>query len=424
MKKVLPDIFLAVICLKIGLAQLLWAPRILTIEDAIYFEGAPAGPNIIWAQILTVLALAISVYLFLLIKNAYTRLDRVRKYLILSWIGFIFSQIFSDILHGVSINPERLTPLFIPFIALAYLQSNRNALNSMSMLLGGILFGGLLVAVIDPNWSFMADHRNEFVFSADRYIGLLSHPNQIGALAALTIIISMRKRLDVLLVAGAAVLSLTLSQSKTSIGALLISVLYATVVWNYFSVVTKQMTIQFILAVFYISWLLMLSIGLGASGDETLTLTGRTQIWAESLEIWKSQPLFGGGSSAFDVEFRQLFELTGATSAHNQFLQALAIGGLVTVGVMTFFLYYLYKALVVSGESGIYHTAGITMLVFVLIRGISEPSLTVSGIGIPYLCTFIIFLGALDFGSKKLKSKFNMGKNEFQTQTIPTHGKS
>lgn len=262
MKNVLPDIFFAVICLKIGLAQLLWSPRILTIEDAIYFDRAPAGPNIIFSQILTVLALACSVLIFFLVKNTYSKLDRIQKYLILSWVGFIFSQIFSDVLHGVSINLERLTPLFIPFIALVYLQSNKNALDRMSILLGVILVGGLLVAVIDPAWSFMLDHRDDFVFSAERYIGLLSHPNQIGALAALTIIISLRKRLDVLIVAGAAILSLMLSQSKTSIGALILSILYAAVGLNYFSVITKQMTLKFILAVFYISWFLMLSIGL------------------------------------------------------------------------------------------------------------------------------------------------------------------
>lgn len=57
-------------------------------------------------------------------------------------------------------------------------------------------------------------------------------------------------------------------------------------------------------------------------------LTGRGNIWRIAIKVFLDNPLFGYGPNAWTVEFRQAVQMPYATSAHNQLLQSLSMGGL------------------------------------------------------------------------------------------------
>ena len=63
-------------------------------------------------------------------------------------------------------------------------------------------------------------------------------------------------------------------------------------------------------------------------GENLATLTGRTYIWATSLNTWLDDPLFGYGLGLWEGEYRAKYAPL-YPHAHNQFIQTLASAGLV-----------------------------------------------------------------------------------------------
>ncbi|MEZ5818897.1 MAG: O-antigen ligase family protein [Hyphomicrobiaceae bacterium] len=57
-------------------------------------------------------------------------------------------------------------------------------------------------------------------------------------------------------------------------------------------------------------------------------LTGRGSIWRVAIKIFLESPLFGYGVNAWTLDFRTALNMPYATSAHNQWLQALSVGGI------------------------------------------------------------------------------------------------
>jgi O-antigen ligase len=91
-------------------------------------------------------------------------------------------------------------------------------------------------------------------------------------------------------------------------------------------------------------YLVRLDLGAVQGGGSLQTFTGRTFVWAASLEVWLEAPIFGYGPSLWATEaFRARHG--GFGHAHNQFIQALAAAGVVGLAGL---LHYLRTALRVS----------------------------------------------------------------------------
>ena len=56
-------------------------------------------------------------------------------------------------------------------------------------------------------------------------------------------------------------------------------------------------------------------------------LTGRGSIWRVALTVFEEHPMFGYGVMAWTLDFRTALGMPFATSAHNQWLQSLSVGG-------------------------------------------------------------------------------------------------
>ncbi len=72
-------------------------------------------------------------------------------------------------------------------------------------------------------------------------------------------------------------------------------------------------------------------------------LDGRTKVWNLALQPFHANPWLGGGPDVFDLQFRQQNGSLGAVvgQAHNQVIQALATGGVITAVALiaTFFVW-------------------------------------------------------------------------------------
>jgi O-antigen ligase len=77
-------------------------------------------------------------------------------------------------------------------------------------------------------------------------------------------------------------------------------------------------------------------------GENLLTLTGRTYIWATSLRVWLDNPVFGYGLGLWDIPFR--VRHGNFDHAHSQFIHSLASAGLIGLIALLVYLRALWVA--------------------------------------------------------------------------------
>ena len=69
-----------------------------------------------------------------------------------------------------------------------------------------------------------------------------------------------------------------------------------------------------------------------------VTLTGRTFIWAHTIEKIRESPVIGYGQQSPDIRVALVPEAYGATHAHNFFLEHLYSGGVIQFALVVLFL--------------------------------------------------------------------------------------
>lgn len=110
--------------------------------------------------------------------------------------------------------------------------------------------------------------------------------------------------------------------------------------------------------------------GLSGYGD---VMTGRGNIWRIAINVFLDNPLFGYGPTVWLLEFRNTIQMPFATSAHNQVLQSLSMGGLFGLAGLSIYLVVLAR---IAAQRAV-ATGGLApaLLTLTLIRGISETPL-------------------------------------------------
>lgn len=116
-----------------------------------------------------------------------------------------------------------------------------------------------------------------------------------------------------------------------------------------------------------------------AQGAQLVSMTGRDQIWAIALEVWRANPLFGYGPGLWSEEFRASINMPNATSAHNQFMDTLARSG--GVGAAGLLLYAL--VLLILSVRYARSTQGLSLALFLALAllSVSEVPLILLGYG-------------------------------------------
>jgi O-antigen ligase len=114
------------------------------------------------------------------------------------------------------------------------------------------------------------------------------------------------------------------------------------------------------------------------TGANLTTLTGRTEIWAAAAQMWKDSPLFGYGLGAWAPAHRIELHLPFATHAHNQLMQALAVGGIADALPMLIYVSLLIAATFRAAA----RTRGVSLGLglFFLIRCVTEAPLDFSNL--------------------------------------------
>jgi O-antigen ligase len=125
-----------------------------------------------------------------------------------------------------------------------------------------------------------------------------------------------------------------------------------------------------------------------AIGDQVMT--GRGQIWAVALDVWRDNPWLGFGGRAWDFDFRHYYGLHYAVHAHSQPLQALSVSGL--VGFSVFAVYF--GALAWFSWKASAPSRGLTLALFVLIlvRTVTEVPLELGGVTTADAATHLLLL--------------------------------
>ena len=390
----LASLFIFLSALKLSLAQMLWAPRILTLEDAYYYSAGVHNEWIIVAQIFTIIIFACGFQLSVRALGMSVGFSARYIKAAFFWMAINIVAIISHIISGNIPSLEMFLPIFIPLVVGSAMPEDRNfMIDALYYTLALMLAGGILSAILFPEWAFIMDWESEFSVSDKRYMGLLSHPNQIGAIASLVIITNLIKKFRYqFFVLSIALLSLALSQSKTSI----LAVLFSSVTWFFAYKIKNRKYTKLLLIVsmflFLFGWMYVFISGIPGVNEELLSLTGRTQIWEEALIIWKNNIIIGAGQNAFDEDFRIATQLGGATSAHNQVLEVLATIGIAGLLGMLGLIYQLTKAFIDEEHYDQFTSSAMALLVFVFVRGATEPSLLSLNIGSPYFFGVAIFI--------------------------------
>jgi exopolysaccharide production protein ExoQ len=248
------------------------------------------------------------------------------------------------------------------YLLLTYRSVERNAARVMHGFIGSAAVVAL-IAWAAPAMDDMRLGHEEFL-----------HPNAIGfefAIAALLSIYLAQKKRAWTWIACGFTITLVRTLSKAAIVGFFFAGLYYLIrglkIGNrarlYIGIFSTAVAISF--------WgLLETYLDVYAQGDNVDTLTGRTYIWSQSLDIALEKPWLGHGF----YSFRWIFPPFGdfqAWQAHNEILQQFFAYGIVGVIVVCGVYWAFYRHIRISQNAGLKSLA-MAMLILMLVRGVVD----------------------------------------------------
>jgi O-antigen ligase len=244
-----------------------------------------------------------------------------------------------------------------------------------------VVFGSLIALIIAPNWALVGPWDGLFALDG-RLAGLTGHPNALGFLVVLLIVLTwwgVASARSAFIIIGVSLIVLLLTVSRTA----WIAAIVAGSIWAAFRLFPRLTTAARIQTSFFILGFGVavvingVALGLIEMGDRVssgaATLTGRTEIWSLSWEMWKKSPVFGYGTNAWSEEWREGFGFSWAGQAHNQFFQTLVQSGMFGALVLVVYVVVLVKLAIAKAESS--KGASIALVAVLVIRGITETPL-------------------------------------------------
>lgn len=264
-----------------------------------------------------------------------------------------------------------------------------------------ILLVGLVALFVSPQLVRQDSYTGLIPGIGFRYWGLASHANNIGPLSAFLLFLLYMKPfrrgyVNALAVTVASV-SLILSQSRTAWLAfgLPFIILALRAAFIYMKQLFSRMEVRPLGAMFAFGLVAIPILGVFAvmmgwhlkpvdylvdmMGHYEHHLTGRTKIWAITLDHWQENVLFGYGPDLWGPLFSSQYGYLGiASNAHNEFLSVLGSSGL--VGVALFMPYYII--LLYYGIKLRSYTRGVSiaLVLFIVLRGLTEAPLKITNI--------------------------------------------
>lgn len=302
--------------------------------------------------------------------------------------------------------------LFVHFIALmsATLTSYKDIkkediLRPIKFVLLFYVYASLILIVVKFNWAVVTPYYESVIGIYFRLFGVANHPNNISGIVFLYIILyfiekSKTKMSTIHLIAT--LLVVILAQSKTVI-IISFLILLSMIVYKMLNVKGKRKLLSISFLMFMgVAALLTISAffntlikKLNIEDLDFQTFTGRSEIWALTIEKWKLNKLFGYGNGLWDPvmqsEYKGMYGVSWAPfHSHNQFFQTLGTSGILGIlGLVTFGIIILYLIFMLKGRV----RYGLLLLfTFVLIRGFTEPVFSNNLNDGNFITTFFIIL--------------------------------
>lgn len=221
----------------------------------------------------------------------------------------------------------------VPLVLLGFIVNGGYAyswlVSAFRNLLRSIIVASLFLMIVAPDMAFnLVEART--IFGLNRLEGITPHPNTLGFVGVLGVIleISGRRRKGWMAWLALALAVTLFAQSHTAWIALAVSSLF----------VSGRFARIYRLSAFGVGVaILIVAIAVPAvserlvgflSGDD---LNGRDRIWAATVEGFRQYPVFGYGPTMLDADYRAAYlgAFDAATHAHNQWVQSLGSTGIV-----------------------------------------------------------------------------------------------
>ena len=382
----------------IGLYPAVYAiltPRILTKDEKYFSDTAlTAGAYSIWlARGLTVVIVVIALASII---PALVRGESSRRPGRSLWFGFLAYFILSFVLSAIgatepSFKHQLLYPLLIfATVFLVSPPSPADFLKVVKRVLLLIIYASAVAAVAVPGWALYDDIWAVFP-GIPRLFGVTSHPNVLGPLAALYLVIELFRpashwiRVPNVMVSVAV---LFLSQSKTSWAIVLLALMVwlAVRLWRGIDLGLSgdQIWQRALFGAFAAGGFALVAVFAafvaGAFDRFQLdnlegltTLTGRTTIWNITLDVWLDNPLFGYGQELWGDAFRAKYRLLFVGQAHNQFIQTLGESGI--IGTAGLLIYLGVLALLSIRHARATNGLSVSLFLMLILRSITETPL-------------------------------------------------
>lgn len=384
--------------------DLMNAPLYLGGGGSLAMAGFWVSKILTWLVVLLAAALLVSHFLQ---SRPVRRLPRQRNattFLIVGVVSYLVLGSVVNALFGTKpdLDHEMIYPFLLFGVALTLQpEGYQNTLGTIRNVIIMLCVVSLLMAVISPERVLQTGHKGLIPGFSVRLWGAMPHANALGGLSLFYLIIERlapwKTGLFRWLAWGIVFVTLVLTQSKTNwlIGMALAGLLFALELSRALGEGVRnprrQQTVAVTLGILVIGVAVAFIILLGI-GPETLfarvagsfeaagatTLTGRDVIWELAIKEWHANLLFGYGPTMWDADYRLAVGVPYAYHGHNQYLNALARGGLFGMaGVVLMLIAYLYYAVrFFTATQGVLLAA----LAMILARGFTETPLSIWGV--------------------------------------------
>jgi O-antigen ligase len=301
-------------------------------------------------------------------------------------IAFYLATILSGIVGATPGIPEPY--ITTPIVVLAFVVNGGYSqdwlLRAVGFNLRVVLALSFLCIVVMPSSAFNSDESRTFL-GVERLQGIVGHPNSLGALAVVAVLLELRSRRSKFWTALPLV-ALALAQSNSAwIAFLLALAIQSGLLSKFLRYVAVCGAV--VLAAGAIVWPSIAAPMLASLSGDNFTFNGRSKIWDAAMEGFHLYPVFGYGPTLLDDKFRSLYlpNFEAASQAHNQFVQSLAGAGLIGLLALVALWIVLYSRAIRLRRFG--QLLPIALLVALSARAFSETPLKPSG---PGLQTFLL----------------------------------
>jgi O-antigen ligase len=350
-------------------------------------------------------------------RREVTRTGLRRQPLPIHWLlaaALVFHLVCSVIPNFIGLDPALPAQVLYAFPVMVAIYAgrrlpHRRVLSAVQWSIAIVMVAGLVVAAVKPQMAMSpAGLEQRVPFLDTRFWGLGSGPNAIAPLAILQLMLQVHQRrrysplwvLANAIAAAAAVIALVWSQSLTAWAAafvvLPLLLLRRTLDNDMGGTRFKPHHV--------VGVMILLIFGFGFIGSELIStgaisaladmlpgqkssiwkedsidtataigdqmMTGRGAVWAVALDVWRDNPWFGFGAHAWDADFRLYYGLFTGVHAHNQWLQALSVSGL--VGFVALFAHMVVLGRCAWRTSGVSRGLTIGLFTVLLVRMVSE----------------------------------------------------